>query len=152
MKTTIFILKSSSRLVINTNAKYNAYVLMTNHVHMLITPYTENGISKVMQMVGRYYVQYFNYTYERTGTLWEGRYKATLIDSETYALTCYRYIELNPVRAQGMAKHPSEYPWSSYRHNALGQADTLVVPHLLYNGLGTTDEERQARYRALFKS
>jgi len=129
----------------------HAYVLMTNHVHMLITPHTEDSISKIMQMVGRYYVQYFNYTYERTGTLWEGRYKATLIDSNTYALTCYRYIELNPVRAQ-MAKHPSEYPWSSYRFNALGQADNLVVPHSLYSGLGTTDEERQASYRALFKA
>jgi len=130
----------------------HAYVLMTNHVHMLITPHTENGISKVMQMVGRYYVQYFNYTYERTGTLWEGRYKATLIDSEMYALTCYRYIELNPVRAQGMAKHPGEYPWSSYRYNALGQANTLVVPHSLYNALGTTSEERQTAYRTLFKA
>jgi putative transposase len=130
----------------------HAYVLMTNHVHMLITPYTENGISKVMLLFGRYYVPYFNYTYERTGTLWEGRFNATLIDSETYALTCYRYIELNPVRAQGMAKHPSEYPWSSYRHNALGQTDTLVIPHSLYNGLGATDEERQSAYRALFKS
>jgi putative transposase len=130
----------------------HAYVLMTNHVHLLITPYTENGISKVMQMVGRYYVQYFNYTYERTGTLWEGRYKATLIDSEIYALTCYRYIELNPVRAQDMAKHPSEYPWSSYRYNALGQANTLIVPHSLYSALGTTNEERQAAYRALFKA
>jgi putative transposase len=134
------------------NCQIHAYVLMTNHVHILITPYIENGISKVMQMVGRYYVQYFNYTYERTGTLWEGRYKATLIDSETYALTCYRYIELNPVRAQNMAKHPSEYPWYSYRYNALGQVNTLITPHLLYSALGTTNEERQTAYRALFKA
>ncbi len=88
----------------------HAYVLMTNHVHLLMTPHVENGISKVIQSLGRRYVQYFNYTYDRTGTLWEGRYKATLIDSEQYLLTCSRYIELNPVRAQ-MVNHPSEYPW-----------------------------------------
>ena len=79
--------------------KLHAYVLMTNHLHLLITPQEEQGIGKAMQMLGRYYVQYYNYTYQRTGTLWEGRYKATLIDTETYLLTCMRYIELNPVRA-----------------------------------------------------
>ena len=87
----------------------HAYVLMTNHVHLLITPDKEDGISKAIQMLGRYYVQYFNYTYNRTGILWEGRYKATLVDSERYALSCYRYIELNPVRAD-MVGHPAEYP------------------------------------------
>jgi len=80
------------------------------------------------------------------------RYKATLIDSETYALTCYRYIKLNPVRTQNMAKHPGEYPWSSYRYNALGQANTLVTPHPLYSALGTTNEERQMAFSALFKT
>lgn len=128
----------------------HAYVLMTNHVHLLITPHEEEGVGKVMQMLGRYYVQYFNYAYQRTGTLWEGRYKATLIDSETYLLTCMRYIELNPVRA-GMVNHPSEYPWSSYRYNALGKADALVTPHLQYRRLGKTDETRQAAYRQLFR-
>ncbi|MGC2047550.1 MAG: transposase, partial [Gallionella sp.] len=98
----------------------HAYVLMTNHVHLLITPHEEQSLSKALQMLGRYYVQYYNHCYQRTGTLWEGRYKATLIDSEAYLLTCMRYIELNPVRA-GMVAHPSEYPWSSYHHNALGQ-------------------------------
>ena len=92
----------------------HAYVLMTNHVHLLATPHKAESIAKMMQMLGRYYVQYYNYTYQRTGTLWEGRYKASLIDSEQYALLCYRYIELNPLRAN-MVKHPSEYPWSSYR-------------------------------------
>ena len=82
---------------------------MTNHIHLLATPHTENGISKMMQMLGRYYVQYYNYTNKRSGTLWEGRYKASLIDSETYTLLCYRYIELNPLRAD-MVQHPSEYP------------------------------------------
>ncbi len=88
----------------------HAYVLMTNHVHLLVTPHTEQGISKMIQMLGRYYVQNFNYTYCRSGTLREGRYKACLIGSEAYALTCYRYIELNPVRA-GMVGHPAEYFW-----------------------------------------
>ena len=98
----------------------HAYVLMTNHVHLLMTPSDELGIGKVMQALGWVYVQYFNHTYGRTGTLWEGRYKSSLLDSEGYLLTCSRYIELNPVRA-GMVGHPAEYPWSSYRHNALGE-------------------------------
>ena len=101
-------------------------------------------------MLGRYYVQYFNYHYQRTGTLWEGRYKATLIDSEAYLLTCMRYIELNPVRA-GMVSHPSEYPWSSYRCNALGQPNDLLTPYSEYLQLGTSAEARQAAYRQLFK-
>ena len=130
----------------------HAYVLMTNHVHLLMTPQTEEGIGKVMQTLGRYYVQYFNFHYQRTGTLWEGRYKASLIDSETYLLTCSRYIELNPVRAQGMVDHPSRYPWSSYHSNALGRDDINVKPHDLYSQLGTTDEDRQKAYRALFKN
>ena len=105
-----------------------------------------------MQMLGRYYVQYFNHCYQRTGTLWEGRYKATLIDSEQYLLTCMRYIELNPVRAQNMANHPVEYPWSSYAYNALGKGDSLVTPQLEYRRLGTTKQERQSAYRQLFKT
>lgn len=128
----------------------HAYVLMTNHVHLLITPQDEQGLSKTLQMLGRYYVQYFNYSYHRTGTLWEGRYKATLIDSESYLLTCMRYIELNPVRA-GMVAHPSDYPWSSYRFNALGQPDELVQPHAEYLRLGSTEAARRAAYRQLFK-
>ncbi len=128
----------------------HAYVLMTNHVHLLITPHTEQGLGKVLQSVGRYYVQYFNYTYDRTGTLWEGRYKATLLDSEAYLLTCYRYIELNPVRA-GMVDHPADYPWSSYRYNALGEPDDRVTPHSLYRRLGRSAADRHSAYRQLFK-
>ncbi|RJX31786.1 MAG: transposase [Oxalobacter sp.] len=128
----------------------HAYVLMINHLHLLMTPHTEDGLGKVLQMVGRYYVQYFNYCYQRTGTLWEGRYKATLIDSETYLLTCMRYIELNPVRA-GMVAHPADYAWSSYRHNAQGHNDALLTPYREYRRLGKTDQERQAAYRQLFK-
>jgi putative transposase len=129
----------------------HAYVLMTNHVHLLVTPETEEGIGKMMQMVGRYYVQYFNYCYGRTGTLWEGRYKATLLDSEQYLLTCMRYIELNPVRAD-MVKHPAEYPWSSYRYNALGKEDALVRPHGEYLRLAKTEQDRQEAYRQLFRA
>jgi len=130
----------------------HAYVLMTNHVHLLVTPQTENSISKMMQTLGRYYVQYFNYMYKRTGTLWEGRYKASLIDTERYLFTCMRYIELNPVRAKGMVDHPSEYPWSSYRHNALGVTDKLITEHSLYKQLGVTVKNRYISYQALFKS
>ena len=132
------------------HCQLHAYVLMTNHVHLLITPLEEDGIGKVMQMLGRYYVQYYNYTYKRTGTLWEGRYKATLIDSASYLLTCMRYIELNPVRA-GMVSHPSEYPWSSYHYNAIGQPNELITPHIEYIRLDKAAESRQAAYRQLFK-
>jgi len=146
-----FYLEKLEEACLKHNCQIHAYVLMTNHVHLLITPNTENGISKVIQMVGRYYVQYFNYTYKRTGTLWEGRYKASLIDSETYTLTCYRYIELNPVRA-GMVKHPAEYPWSSYRFNAVGKQSSLISPHELYTRIGNTTEKRCKAYRELFNS
>jgi putative transposase len=122
---------------------------MTIHVHLLMTPNDGKSLSKTIQMLGRCCVQYFNCCYQRTGTLREGRCKATLIDSETYLLTCMRYIELNPVRAK-MVTNPSEYPWSSYRCNAVGQSDELVTPHSEYRRLGTTDEERQLGYRHLF--
>lgn len=135
-------------------AKYqvaiHAFVLMTNHVHLLVTPDAEPGVSRLMQAQGRKYVQYFNQTYGRTGTLWEGRYKSTLVDAETYLLTVYRYIELNPVRA-GMVSHASEYLWSSYRYNALGTAIKLITPHSQYLDMGKTPEERQRAYRALFR-
>lgn len=128
----------------------HAYVLMTNHVHLLVTAHAADGLSRAVQMLGRYYVQYYNYCYQRTGTLWEGRYKATLIDSATYLLTCMRYIELNPVRAN-MVLHPSEYRWSSYSANAVGSANPLVAPHAEYRALGRTDDERQSAYRQLFR-
>lgn len=128
----------------------HAFVLMTNHVHMLLTPHDEQGVCRMMQSLGRRYVQYFNYTYARTGTLWEGRYKSTLVDADNYLLTVYRYIELNPVRAS-MADHASDYPWSSYQGNAVGKPIELLTPHPLYQQLGKTDEERQSAYRALFQ-
>lgn len=129
----------------------HAYVLMTNHVHLLLTPQQENSISKTMQSVGRRYVQYFNFRQNRSGTLWEGRYKATLIDSERYLLTCYRYIEMNPVRA-GMVSQPGEYPWSSYLCHAEGEPDTLISDHELFTRLGRNKDVRQSAYRALFQS
>lgn len=130
----------------------HAYVLMTNHVHLLLTPHTEEGIGKMMQMVGRYYVQFYNHSYNRTGTLWEGRYKATLIDSEHYLFTCMRYIELNPVRAKGMVDHPGKYRWSSYHCNAKGEDDILVTAHKEYKRLGSASNERQTAYQQLFRS
>ncbi len=102
-----------------------------------------------MQYIGRYYVQYFNFQYQRTGTLWEGRYKATLLDSENYLLTCSRYIELNPIRAK-MVKKPGDYPWSSFHYNALGKEDKLLTPHPIYQNLGSDSSQRQANYFALF--
>ena len=129
----------------------HSYVLMSNHVHILASPDVETSISKTLQSVGRKYVQYFNYTYKRTGTLWEGRYKATVIDSDQYLLTCMRYIELNPVRAN-MVKHPCDYPWSSYAANAEGKINKLVKPHEVYRKMGVNEEERQSTYRRLFQS
>jgi putative transposase len=117
--------------------RIHAYVLMTNHVHLLVTPEHAPGIGEMMQALGRRYVHYINKTYRRTGTLWEGRYKASLIDSEAYFLTCMRYIELNPVRAQ-MVAHPGEYQWSSYCAAAQGRAGALLSPHPIYIELGTT--------------
>jgi putative transposase len=132
----------------------HAYVWMTNHIHLLATPGSHDSISKVFQSLGRKYVQYFNFTYQRSGTLWEGRYRATVVDSERYLLTVMRYIELNPVRA-GMVHHPREYPWSSYVGNAGGEnaknADWLV-PQREYLRLGRTVEQRQEAYRQLFKA
>ncbi len=131
------------------DCRVHAYVLMTNHVHMLMTPDRAAGIGKVMQSLGRRYVQYFNRRYRRTGTLWEGRYKAALLDTESYLMACYRYIELNPVRA-GLAARPDDYPWSSYRCNALGETDALVKSHELYLLLAETAVRRYSAYRALF--
>jgi putative transposase len=128
----------------------HAYVLMTNHVHLLISSSETFGISQMMQALGRRYVCYINRRYRRTGTLWEGRFKATLIDTEAYLLTCMRYIESNPVRA-AMVTHPSEYRWSSYAANAQGVTDALVTPHPIYLALDTSPSGRQQAYRELFR-
>lgn len=128
----------------------HAWVFMTNHVHLLATPRIENGISKMMQSLGRQYVRYFNYTYKRSGTLWEGRFKSCVIQSTDYLLKCYRYIELNPVRA-GMVNYPDEYRWSSYHANALGVESGLRTPDDEYLRLGNSVEERLCVYRSLFQ-
>ena len=128
----------------------HAYVFMTNHVHLLLTPSTEDGPSRVLQSLGRRYVRYVNTAYRRTGTLWEGRFKSAIVDSEQYLLTCSRYIELNPVRA-GMVAAPEDYPWSSCRHNARGQRDSLISPHDVYQRLGPDGASRQARYARLLE-
>lgn len=133
------------------NVGIHAWVLMTNHVHLLCTPNLDNlGVSKMMQALGRMYVRYFNHKYERTGTLWEGRFHSSLVSNDEYLLTVYRYIELNPVRAN-MVEKPVEYKWSSYRINALGTSSTLCTPHPVFLNLGTTQNQRLANYRALFK-
>lgn len=126
----------------------HAYVLMTNHVHLLATPLAPGAVARMMQYLGRYYVRYVNNRYGRTGSLWEGRYKASLVDSEHYVLACYRYIELNPVRA-GIVIEPGAYRWSSYRAHALGAFDPLLRDHCAYLALGPGDIERQRSYREL---
>jgi len=129
----------------------HAYVLMTNHVHLLATPARTDSVSRVMQSLGRRYVRDINARRRRTGTLWEGRYRAAPVDSEAYFLACCRYIELNPVRA-GLAARPGDYRWSSWAAHARGAADPLVADHPLYRALGRSDEERQKEYRALFRA
>jgi len=135
---------------IHTDCWIHAYVLMTNHVHLLMSSHTKGGISRCMQSLGRRYVTYFNQTYRRSGTLWEGRYKACLVDTERYLLTCYRYIELNPVRAV-MTDKPGSYPWSSHACNGLNRPDVVLTPHAEYLALGSTPIARCDAYLALFK-
>jgi len=130
------------------DCQVHAYVLMTNHVHLLLSPARVRVVSALMQSLGRRYVRYFNDRYQRTGTLWEGRYRSCLVDSEDYLLRCYRYIELNPVRA-GMVVDPADYPWSSHGANALGHPDPLVQPHPRYLALERDDDTRRAVYRSL---
>ena len=130
----------------------HAYVWMTNHIHLLATPQFEDSIAKVFQSVGRKYVQYYNFTYKRSGTLWEGRYRATVVDTEQYLLKLMRYIELNPVRAN-MTAHPAGYLWSSYARNAEGKSglnDNWLVPHEKYLRLGKNEAERLLAYQNLF--
>lgn len=123
----------------------HAYVLMPNHLHLLATPSDAGGLALMMQKVGRLYVPWFNHKYERSGGLFEGRFRTSLIDSDRYFMTCSRYIELNPVRAQ-LAGAPEDYPWSSYAHHAGIRTDTLVGDHPLFWSLGNTPFQREAAY------
>ena len=129
----------------------HAYVLMTNHVHILLTPHLPDGASLVFRDLGRDYVRQFNRKHGRTGTLWEGRFKSSLVDTDKYLLACYRYIELNPVRAR-MVDDPADYPWSSFRINALGKASDLIIPHDLWLSLGDEGPSRCLSYLSLFDS
>jgi putative transposase len=129
----------------------HAYVLMTNHVHLLLTPSKADSVSLMMKHLGQRYVQYFNRTYQHTGTLWEGRYRSCLMQTEDYVLACSRYIELNPVRA-GMVMRPQDYRWSSYHANGLGKPNAVITPHDEYTRLGRTDAGRRQAYRAMLRA
>jgi putative transposase len=128
----------------------HAYVLMTNHVHLLLTPESASSAGDLMKRLGQRYVLYINRTYRRSGSLWEGRFRSCMTQEEAYVLGCYRYIEMNPVRA-GIVQHPAEYRWSSYRANAQREASSLIEPHDSYQALGADQESRSAAYRALFR-
>ncbi|GAB2508917.1 transposase [Lysobacter humi (ex Lee et al. 2017)] len=128
----------------------HAYVLMTNHVHVLVTPSELGGVSRMMQAIGRRYVACFNARYRRTGTLWEGRFTSALVDSERYVLACHRYIELNPVRA-AIVTQPADYPWSSYACNAEGKHESRIRPHRAWLELGPDDDSRRTAYRELVR-
>jgi putative transposase len=129
--------------------KIHAYVLMTNHIHLLATSETTSGISLAMQQTGRFYVPYINYKYKRTGTLWEGRFKSSLVSDELYVLACMRYIEMNPVRAH-MVQAPQDYKWSSYHSNVLGVFDPIISEHVSYKGLARSRKKQQEAYKNLF--
>lgn len=133
-----------------TGCRVHAYVLMTNHVHLLVSGDKAGSAGALMKALGQRYVQYVNRAYRRSGTLWEGRFRSSPIQAEAYLLACQRYMELNPVRA-GMVAHPAEYRWSSYRANGQGETNPRVHPHPLYLALGTDDAGRQAAYRELFR-
>ncbi|MCD6680161.1 MAG: transposase [Burkholderiaceae bacterium] len=134
----------------DTGCRVHAYVLMTNHVHLLLTAERTSAASAMMKALGERYVRHFNRKYRRTGTLWEGRFRSCPTETESYFLSCQRYIELNPVRA-GMVAHPAQYRWSSYRANAQGEADPLVHPHEVYLALGVDSASRQAAWQEMFQ-
>ena len=143
-----FYLEELAGLCPQTGCALHAYCLMTNHVHLLLTPTTAASCATLMKHLGQRYAQHVNRTYGRSGTLWEGRFRSCLVQSADYLLTCYRYIELNPVRA-GMAGHPRDYPWSSYRHNGDGRPGGPIAPHERYQALGADPAARAEAYRAL---
>ncbi len=135
--------------LLKSKCKLHAYVIMTNHLHLLLTPADKEQLAIFMQSMANRYVRYFNASRQRTGTIWEGRYKSCLIDSENYLFVLYKYIELNPVKA-GMVKKVEDYDWSSYRHNALGITDKLITEHRQYKRLGKEKSMRYKNYKAIF--
>lgn len=144
-----FYLFHLSRLLHGSACALHAYCLMTNHVHLLLSAERPQGCAGLMKRIAQLHTQYINRTYGRTGSLWEGRFRSCLVQTERYVLACYRYIEANAVRA-GLCAHPAEYPWSSYRANAYGELDRLVTAHDEYLRLAMEPEERRSLYRALF--
>ena len=144
-----FYLKCLERAAASRGCSVHAYVLMTNHVHLLVTPAEAGAVGAMMQDIGRRYVRVINTIHGRTGSLWEGRFKSSLVDSETYLFTCHRYIECNPVRA-GMVTQPAAYPWSSHAHYAGRRADPLITEHEQHLTLGRTVEERRSALQSLF--
>lgn len=124
----------------------HSYALLKNEIHLIVTPSIESAIPQMMQSLGRRYVQYVNHRYHRSGTLWEGRYKSSLIDSSAYLITCSRYVESLPVDV-GLAETPMDYPWSSYRKHVSGEDNPLITEHKVYLELGETEEERNVAYR-----
>ncbi len=147
----LFFLDHLAQIAKRFRCALHAYVLMTNHFHLLLTSELDAGPSLLMKFLGQRYVQYVNRTYRRSGSLWEGRFRSGLVQTDRYLLGCYRYIELNPVRAN-MVKHPIEYPWSSYAANGGGKPVSWITPHGEYLALGQEDESRRAAYRGLFDS
>jgi len=145
-----FFIDSLKAVKEKTKSKIYAYCFMTNHVHLLIEPSSKDGIGNLIQSLGRRYVRYINQVYKRTGTLWEGRFKSSLVSKDEYLLACARYIELNPVRAK-MVNNPEDYPWSSFGFRAEGRPDELLDEDPVYKGLGKTPQERQMNYREWFK-
>ena len=126
----------------------HGWIFMTNHVHLLLTPQNDKAVSKLMQFLGRLYVRHFNYNYARSGSLFEDRFKSSVVQDDIYLLTCLRYIELNPVRA-GMVTDPGDYRWSSYSSNGFGNSISMLTPHRLYLSLGETESARLINYRKL---
>ena len=144
-----FYLKCLADAAARRHCAIHAYVLMSNHVHLLVTPHAHRAAAAMLQDIGRKYVRVINTIRGRSGTLWEGRFKSCLVDSEEYLLTCHRYIELNPVRA-GMVTHPASYEWSSHAHYAFGSRRDFISEHPLIAGLGDGVRDRQAAFRRLF--
>ena len=128
----------------------HAYVIMSNHIHLLVTPKNKNELGKFMQSMANRYVRYFNAMRKRTGTIWEGRFKSCLVDSDHYLFSLYKYIEMNPVKA-GIVENVADYLWSSYHHNALGLADELITEHDLFKGLSRDQKQRHICYRKMFE-
>jgi putative transposase len=144
-----FYLKCLAESAARRGCAVHAYVLMSNHVHLLVTTLEPGALAAMFQDLGRRYVRVINTLHGRTGSLWEGRFRSSLVDSENYLLTCHRYIELNPVRA-GLVSNPAAYPWSSHAHYAGDRVSPLITEHPIYLRLGATNAERRAAFRSLF--